>query len=117
MTKKSPVSKALPKKIANASTGLKVLENGTAYIDGWPTNRRPVDMKSVPRQSVTEAASWVKKVRYFLKLPLAVLFFSAVGSSMCSMFLNVCSQQQNLNVMDLVVSRMSIINQLYYAIL
>lgn len=46
------------KKSRVSSNGFGTLENGVQYIEKWPSHQRPVDLNSVPDQTLFEAADW-----------------------------------------------------------
>ena len=55
---KSPAKRAKP--VTN--TGIGTLPNGAKFIKYWPTHRKPADLRTCPRQSLTDAARWCKEV-------------------------------------------------------
>jgi len=54
----------LPKTICTKN-GLGFLEGGIPYIQGWPKERKPVDMANTPTQTLAEAASWCQIASHF----------------------------------------------------
>lgn len=63
LTGKSPHKSSAKKKTAQ---GFSYLDNGEPFINGWPTDRKPVNMNGVPTQSVEESADWASKANKFL---------------------------------------------------
>ena len=59
-------------------SGFDVLENGQKFIHRWPTHRRPIDLRTCPKQSLTEAARWcdeeIQSHVFTVYLPLSVKF-------------------------------------------
>lgn len=90
---KSPAKRAKP--ITNSGIG--TLPNGTKFIKYWPSDRKPADLRTCPRQSLKEAAKWCKEVpthsrpvRWNLNTPTSLLNSDFVfiyfkgGSTQCS---------------------------------
>lgn len=90
---KSPAKRAKP--ITNSGIG--TLPNGTKFIKYWPSDRKPADLRTCPRQSLKEAAKWCKEVpthsrpvRWNLNIPTSLLNSDFVfiyfkgGSTQCS---------------------------------
>lgn len=63
VTGKSPPSTSRKKRTRLESNGLGYLESGEPFIQGWPSSRPLANLFQCPRQTVEEAAMWIKKAR------------------------------------------------------
>ncbi len=56
-------------------SGLGFLENGVPFIQGWPNDRKPVDMAIAKSQTLVEAASWCQIASRFSRTTICSLGF------------------------------------------